>query len=274
MNAYEAKQARRRERLLARAEAKEREASRRFEAGDLREEKSGIPFGQPILVGHHSEKKHRRAIERADNHMRKGVEASRQADELQRRANAVGSGGISSDDPDAVPKLKARLQELEALQERMKATNAAWRSAGRPKDADAPAWATVEAKLREAGVEGAHTLAAAARRAMSGNFVDRSPYPPYALTNNGANMKRIAERIRQLETFDDRETKETERPDGIKIIENAELNRLQIVFPGKPDGNTRARLKSHGFRWSPSEQAWQRHLTGGAKYAAKLVLGD
>ena len=36
-----------------------------------------IPPGQPILVGHHSEKRHRRTIERSHAAMSKGVEHGR-----------------------------------------------------------------------------------------------------------------------------------------------------------------------------------------------------
>lgn len=47
---------------------------------------SHIPFGQPILVGHHSERRHRRDIERIDNNMRKCVEESEKAEYLKGRA--------------------------------------------------------------------------------------------------------------------------------------------------------------------------------------------
>lgn len=47
---------------------------------------SHIPFGQPILVGHHSERRHRRDIERIDNNMRKSVEESEKAEYLKGRA--------------------------------------------------------------------------------------------------------------------------------------------------------------------------------------------
>ena len=40
---------------------------------------AGIPFGQPILVGHHSESRHRNAIKRSDAAMRKCVEESDKA---------------------------------------------------------------------------------------------------------------------------------------------------------------------------------------------------
>ena len=34
----------------------------------------GIPFGQPILVGHHSEGRHRRALQKAQDHATKAYE--------------------------------------------------------------------------------------------------------------------------------------------------------------------------------------------------------
>jgi hypothetical protein len=37
---------------------------------------SFIPMGQPILVGHHSERRHRRDIKRIDNNMKKSIEES------------------------------------------------------------------------------------------------------------------------------------------------------------------------------------------------------
>jgi hypothetical protein len=46
----------------------------------------GIPFGQPILVGHHSEKRHRAAIAKSDNAMRKSVEESDKASRLANKA--------------------------------------------------------------------------------------------------------------------------------------------------------------------------------------------
>ncbi|WP_299212303.1 DUF3560 domain-containing protein [uncultured Tateyamaria sp.] len=81
MNSYQKKQETRKERLLAAADRQDAKASAAFDAADLREEKSGIPFGQPILVGHHSEGRHRRALERAHAAMDRGVEASKRADE-------------------------------------------------------------------------------------------------------------------------------------------------------------------------------------------------
>lgn len=45
-----------------------------------------IPFGQPIFVGHHSEKRHRRDLEKSWNAMGKCVEMSNKASEYESRA--------------------------------------------------------------------------------------------------------------------------------------------------------------------------------------------
>lgn len=42
-------------------------------------------------------------------------------------------------------------------------------------------------------------------------------------------------------------------------------------FEGKPDEQTREVLKRNGFRWAPSQGAWQRQLTQNGKYAAAQV---
>lgn len=39
-----------------------------------------IPMGQPILVGHHSERRHRRDLDRIDSKMRKSIEESKKSD--------------------------------------------------------------------------------------------------------------------------------------------------------------------------------------------------
>jgi hypothetical protein len=57
-----------------------------------------------------------------------------------------------------------------------------------------------------------------------------------------------------------------------EVVENFEENRLQIIFEGKPDAAIRDELKSNGFRWAPSQGAWQRQLNNGARYAATRFL--
>ena len=47
---------------------------------------AGIVPGQPILVGHHSERHHRKAIENSNRAMGKAVELDKKADDYERRA--------------------------------------------------------------------------------------------------------------------------------------------------------------------------------------------
>ena len=100
---------------------------------------------------------------------------------------------------------------------------------------------------------------------------DPSPFASYELTNNNANIRRMRERLEQLEKAKNTETKEHDI-NGISVVANTEAMRIQLFFPGKPDDATRTLLKSNGFLWAPSVGAWQRQLTSNGRYACKMVL--
>ena len=106
MNAYELKQEKKRERRLERAEKLRAEGESKVNQANR--EMSMIPFGQPILVGHHSERPMRNMIQRNFNRTRTGYEMQERADKLELLAKNMGKA-ISSDDPEAVTKLKAKL---------------------------------------------------------------------------------------------------------------------------------------------------------------------
>ncbi|THA53267.1 DUF3560 domain-containing protein [Streptomyces sp. A1136] len=72
---------------------------------------SAIPFGQPILVGHHSEKRHRRDLDRIDSNMRKGIDEGNRADHWAGRADAAAHYEQHRKDPGRTLR---RLKELEA----------------------------------------------------------------------------------------------------------------------------------------------------------------
>ena len=74
------------ERLQGWAANADARSNEHLKKADLSEEATGIVFGQPILVGHHSEKRHRETIEKADNAMRKTVEEMRKAEEYRARS--------------------------------------------------------------------------------------------------------------------------------------------------------------------------------------------
>ena len=64
-----------------------------------------MPFGQPILVGHHSESKHRNHIQKTDNKMRKSIDVLEKAKYYEEKSKSLGTGGISQDDPEAIKQL-------------------------------------------------------------------------------------------------------------------------------------------------------------------------
>ncbi len=253
---YEARQAARQERLEEAAERARANAAAAYKRADMSEAATGIPFGQPILVGHHSEGRHRAAIKRADNAMRKSVEESKKAAYYAGAASSVGTAGVSSDDPNGIEKLTEKLAKLEAWQELMQAANKLVR------------------KKDVAGLVALGFTQANAEKAINvpvwGNKF--CAFEPYQLSNNSATIRSTKARIEQLQRELGAESKTTETNIGITVIENVEANRVQILFPGKPDEATRSMLKSLGFKWSPSEGAWQRLLNNAARYAAQRVI--
>ncbi len=75
-----------------------------------------IPMGQPILVGHHSEGRHRRDLARADSHARHGLEAIHRQEHHENRAQAAEHFQASRED---IPTTLRRIDKLEADERRI-----------------------------------------------------------------------------------------------------------------------------------------------------------
>jgi hypothetical protein len=71
-----------------------------------------------------------------------------------------------------------------------------------------------------------------------------------------------------------REPEVAEEGKGVKIVCNAAIDRVQIVFDQKPDAAMIASLKSEAWNWSRREGAWQRKLTEAAKQSAKRIIAE
>ena len=119
MNSYEAKQAARKARFEERAEQASAESASTYNRA--RDMAQAIPFGQPILVGHHSETRDRNYRDRIHTTYGKAFALQDKAKHYEQKAASVGTGGISSDDPDAIEKLRAELANVEQAQERREA---------------------------------------------------------------------------------------------------------------------------------------------------------
>lgn len=88
---------------------------------------SAIPMGQPIIVGHYSEKRHRNDLKRMDNEMSKAIQESEKADYYRNKLDNIdNSKAISSDDPKAIEKLQAKIEELEQAKVEVKARPHEW----------------------------------------------------------------------------------------------------------------------------------------------------
>lgn len=172
------------------------------------------------------------------------------------KIRSVGTGGISSDDPQAVEKLEVKLAALEKHQEMMKAANAAIRMKDPAKG---------DARLAELGYTPEEIA-----QLRAPDFCGRIGYPAYELQNNNANIRRIRGRIEELKKRTENAPEGWEF-DGGRVVVNTTENRLQIIFDGKPDADIRTELKGEGFRWAPSQGAWQRQLTDNAMRAARRL---
>jgi len=59
---------------------------------------------------------------------------------------------------------------------------------------------------------------------------------------------------------------------GLRIEEDPDAMRIKLLFDGKPEPDVIAKLKKHGFHWSPTNKAWQRQLNNAGRYAAQTVV--
>lgn len=259
MNSYEEKQAARKARLEERAAGAQDASNTVYKRA--RTMASVIPFGQPILIGHHSEGRDRNYRGKISRTFEKSFELSAKAEHYAQKAASVGTGGISSDDPDAIAKLRAELADHQTSQDRMKAANKAIRSNKTPEKQ--------VAALVALGFSDAQ-----ANKLLIADCCGRIGFANYSLTNNNANINRIKKRITELEKRRERAPVEKVESDaGFTYREDTEDNRVVFLFPAKPDDATRTILKSHGFKWSPSRpgQPWVRQLTNAGIYAGQQV---
>lgn len=169
---------------------------------------------------------------------------------------------IKSGDEDAIEKLEEKLEDLKDKQESMKAINKAIRK----KDTEQG-----NEELRNMGYSDEQIV-----KFREPDFCGRIGFPQYALQNNNANIHRVENRLQQLKEAKEKGNQEVERKlndeTTFKVVENTEIMRIQLFFDDKPEPEVRQILKSNGFRWAPSQSAWQRQLTNNGKYALKRVL--
>lgn len=58
---------------------------------------------------------------------------------------------------------------------------------------------------------------------------------------------------------------------AVVIVTNHDLERIQIIFDGKPSPEVISELKGAAWNWSPRNSAWQRKITNNAMYSAERI---
>lgn len=266
MNDYESKREARRERLRQAAIKIRAKADGLYD--EAQKMGSIIPMGQPILIGHHSEKSDRYYRARMGKKYDKAFKLMKLADEYAGRAESV-SNAISSDDEDAPAKLRQKIANAKQYQDQMKRCNAIIR---KMKNADGE---QIVAALVTDGLP--DTLARVLILVPKNIAHYGRGFQSFQLTNNNANIRRMEARLSALEAARTMAPRPAVEMGGVKIEDSVEENRVMIFFPNKPSEAARTTLKRHGFKWSPTRGAWVRMLNDAARrsaeYAVKQITG-
>ena len=197
-------------------------------------------------AGNYNIRKHNAQMAREDTLWKQYEEIRAIPDKIR----SIGTGAVDLTDPTAAQQLQAQLEGAEKLQQYMKDVNAHFR--------------------KHHNLDPFPGLEIDQRYALDIHGV---PFPAYELTSIREKIKRIRSRMDDLSKLQQAQENPAEdiEFEGGYICQNAEENRLQIIFDSIPDPEIRAELKSSGFRWSPKNSAWQRQLTDNALRAARRI---
>jgi hypothetical protein len=172
---------------------------------------------------------------------------------------------IRSGDPAAMQRIVTRIEQVALSIDRMKAANAIIRRMEKEHATEEDMIAAVAANTGLSTETAARGITLAPWQSRRG----------FTTTNSRAELRRLQQRLAALARMKERGTRSQEvktSAGAVEIRENADMARIQLIFPDKPDEPTRRVLKANGFRWSPSQGAWQRHLNEAGRYAAQRVL--
>lgn len=199
-----------------------------------------IPFGQPILIGHHSEKRDRNFRGRIDGHMSKFVADRKLAEHHESKADGLQAQldkSIFSDDTDAVEALEQRIAENEAKRKQWKTINTLYRKG----DAEGLAKFGLNLETLREKLKDAYSWC-------------QQPYAGYELQNLGQRINADKKRLEQVKVRSQRQAAAESAPNGI-TIENCQGGYCRVTFAGKPDRAILDALKEAGFWWGQGSWA-------------------
>jgi hypothetical protein len=157
---------------------------------------------------------------------------------------------IMSGDLDAVKRLELKITEAESLQAYMKNVNKIIRSK--------PKYELTTDKLEKLTKLGMSEVLA--NKVFEKDCMGSIGFPRYTLTNNNAKISNDKKRLKILKiTKEQKDFEVHNEATGITLKDCPSENRIKIFFPGEPEKEVRTELKSHGFRWAPSEDCWKAY---------------
>lgn len=223
------------------ADSRTAEAERRLRTA--RTMADGIPFGQPILIGHHSEKRDRNYRGRIQSNFEKSFEASNMAAHHTSKAAGLEAQldrSIYSDDSDAIEQLQARIAEREAERSKMALINKLYRK----KDA---------AGLAELGLN--YDKLRTACLALP-TYRSQVPYEAYELSNLGGRIQADKKRLVAIQARQQLAAKAGQTETGVLIEHQPNWNGwCRVTFAEKPEREILNALREAGFRWGAGHWA-------------------
>ncbi|OVZ77671.1 DUF3560 domain-containing protein [Yersinia kristensenii] len=259
-SSYEQRLEEKRDRLESRALKSRRLSNEAYEQSHRLTEM--IPFGQPILVGHHSERRHRAALDKSWNKMGQSVALSEKAEYYARRAAAVGSAGISSDDPSAIEKLEEKLAKQKKAHSQMIAANKVIRSKS---DDESKRLSLFEIGFSEASINAS----------LKPDCMGVIGFASYQLTNSNQRIKATEKRLNELKKIRTIDVPDTQEFNGFSVTYDMDENRILIKFDAKPSAEICKLMRRYSFKFSPTRNnSWVRKITGNALAYSKYLIAD
>lgn len=229
---------------------------------DAKKRASFYPFGQPILVGHHSENRDRRNRQRIENTFRKSADAQDKSDYYAHKSQNI-SNSISSNDNEAVKKLEEKIKDLKDSQETMKAINKILRAKGMDLSEKKE---MIISKYPFLNNDSLHHIIDVEKNTFN-------LFEGYSLSNNNANIRRYEKRLKEISALQNAESFDVQIAyNSYNIHIHEDNGQIQIDFCSKPDEEVRKLIKSHGFKWSRYQKSWVRKITSNAIYSTKRLI--
>jgi hypothetical protein len=222
-----------------------------------------IPFGQPVQLGHHSQRAHENTLARSDALMSRAcAESHKSADHEQKANNAerMLDKIVFSDDEDAVERIEARIAGHDKQATLMTAINKAWKKAtGTP--------AERSAKLVASGVCSERIAEQAALTMTQFTYLKA----PLDTTNIRARIRTDKKRLEDIRAQQAR-AERAEKAGGI-CIEGEDV--VCITFSEKPEYEILEALRSAGFQWGGGSWCgWRTKIPAEVHEAILLLVNN